>query len=152
MMPWVRITDRRDQVNHWTDFIEHLFHATTGLPPADQRAFMAALIAEATNLGLSRMTAMCGTVTRGAFAYADMAHVRGHLPRRVSEHAGPLLRASNSAPVGPQTLCVQAEIEHGRLAPLLGHRLDANQILGPAEDIGKGIRHSPTRWSHLPLS
>lgn len=42
----------------------------------DQRAFMAALIAEATNLGLSRMAEMCGTVTRRALLRMQTWHMR----------------------------------------------------------------------------
>ncbi|UWU19397.1 Tn3 family transposase [Rhizobium sullae] len=76
MMPRVRITDLLDQVNHWTDFTEHFSHVSTGLPPVDQRAFMAALIAEATNLGLSRMAEMCGTVTRRALLRMQTWHMR----------------------------------------------------------------------------
>nr|WP_225040650.1 Tn3 family transposase [Rhizobium sp. T1473]MCA0807224.1 Tn3 family transposase [Rhizobium sp. T1473] len=76
MMSRIRITDLLDQVNHWTDFTEHFSHASTGLPPLDQRAFMAALIAEATNLGLSRMAEMCGTVTRRALLRMQTWHMR----------------------------------------------------------------------------
>lgn len=76
IMPRVRITDLLDQVNRWTDFTEHFSHVSTGLPPADQRAFMAALIAEATNLGLARKAEMCGTVTRRALLRMQMWHMR----------------------------------------------------------------------------
>jgi len=42
----------------------------------DQRAFMAALIAEATNLGISRMAEMCGTATRRALLRMQTWHMR----------------------------------------------------------------------------
>ncbi|WP_331377046.1 Tn3 family transposase [Sinorhizobium chiapasense] len=76
MMPRVRITDLLDQVDRWTEFASHFTHVSTGLPPADMRAFMAALIAEATNLGLSRMAEICGTVTRRALLRMQMWHMR----------------------------------------------------------------------------
>ena len=60
MMPHIRITDLLDQINLWTGFAEHFTHVSTGLPPTDMRAFMATLIAEATNLGLSRMAEVSG--------------------------------------------------------------------------------------------
>lgn len=76
MMPHVRITDLLDQVNLWTGFAEHFTHVSTGLPPADMRAFMATLIAEATNLGLSRMAEVSGAGSRRALLRMQMWHMR----------------------------------------------------------------------------
>src|SRR3546814_17215286 len=55
MLPATRITDVLSQVERWTGFTQHFGHVSTGLPPGDEQAFLATLIAEATNLGLSRM-------------------------------------------------------------------------------------------------
>ena len=54
-LPTMRITDVLSQVARWTGFVGHFSHLTSGLPPEEERAFLAALIAESTNLGLSRM-------------------------------------------------------------------------------------------------
>jgi hypothetical protein len=43
---------------------------------ADERAFLAALIAEATNLGLSRMAEVCGAGSRRALLRMQTWHVR----------------------------------------------------------------------------
>lgn len=63
-VPTTRITDVLSLVARWTGFVEHFGHVSTGLPPDDERAFLAALIAEATNLGLSRMAEVCGVASR----------------------------------------------------------------------------------------
>jgi hypothetical protein len=80
---YVRITDLLDQVNLWTGFAEHFTHVSAGLPPTDMRAFMATLIAEATNLGLSRMAEISGAGSRRALLRMQMWHIaRRNLPRR----------------------------------------------------------------------
>ena len=64
------------QVNHLTGFVGHFGHVSSGLPPDDERAFLAALIAEATNLGLSRMAEVCGAAPRRALLRMQTWHMR----------------------------------------------------------------------------
>ena len=59
MLPPVRLTDMLEEVDRWTGFIALFGHVQTGRPPVDRRIFLAALIAEATNLGLARMARVC---------------------------------------------------------------------------------------------
>jgi TnpA family transposase len=76
MLPTVRITDVLHQVAKWTGFIDHFTHVSTGLPPSDERAFIASLIAEATNLGLSRMADICNVASRRALLRMQTWHMR----------------------------------------------------------------------------
>jgi hypothetical protein len=39
MLPATRITDVLSQVERWTGFTQHFGHVSSGLPPADERAF-----------------------------------------------------------------------------------------------------------------
>src|SRR3546814_7476459 len=64
MLPATRITDVLSQVERWTGFTQHFGNVSTGLPPGDEQALLATLIAEATNLGLSRMAEVCGAGSR----------------------------------------------------------------------------------------
>lgn len=75
-IPTTRITDVLSQVARWTGFDAHFTHLSTGLPPADGQALLAALIAEATNLGLARMAEACGTVSRRAMLRVQTWHMR----------------------------------------------------------------------------
>lgn len=75
-LPATRITDVLSQVDRWTGFTRHFGHVSTGLPPNDGRAFLATLIAEATNLGLSRMSEVCGVASRRALLRMQTWHMR----------------------------------------------------------------------------
>lgn len=76
MLPATRITDVLSQVERWTGFTQHFGHLSSGLPPGDERAFLATLIAEATNLGMSRMAEVCGAASRRALLRMQTWHMR----------------------------------------------------------------------------
>lgn len=76
LMPTMRITDVLSTVNRWTGFVSNFGHVSTGMPPSDERAFLAALIAEATNLGLSRMAEVCDAGSRRALLRMQTWHMR----------------------------------------------------------------------------
>jgi len=62
-MPWVKITDLLVAVDGLTNFSRHFTHLHTGAPPRDKAALFAAVLADATNLGLSKMANACPGMT-----------------------------------------------------------------------------------------
>ncbi|WP_301005064.1 Tn3 family transposase, partial [Mesorhizobium sp.] len=76
LVPTTRIMDVLSQVERWTGFTAYFGHVSTGLPPGDERTFLAALIAEATNFGLSRMAEVCGVASRRALLRMQTWHMR----------------------------------------------------------------------------
>jgi TnpA family transposase len=76
MLPPVRLTDLLEEVDRWTGFTALFAHVQTGRPPADRRAFLAALIAEATNLGLARMARVCAAASRKQLVWTATWHMR----------------------------------------------------------------------------
>ena len=55
MIPSVRVTDMLAEVDGWTRFSRAFTHLHTGLPAADPRVVLTAVLVEATNLGLTQM-------------------------------------------------------------------------------------------------
>jgi TnpA family transposase len=76
LMPRVRITDLLEEIDRWTGFTEMFGHVQTGRPHVDRRAFLAALIAEATNIGLSRMSEVCKVASRRTLTTISIWHMR----------------------------------------------------------------------------
>ncbi|QBD75159.1 Tn3 family transposase [Ktedonosporobacter rubrisoli] len=76
MLPRVRITDLLMEVNHWTGFADCFGHLRNGEPPSDMLALMSVLLADATNLGLSRMARSSGELTHAKLVWIAEWYVR----------------------------------------------------------------------------
>jgi TnpA family transposase len=96
MLPPVRLTDLLEEVDRWTGFTALFGHLHTGRPPADRRALLAALIAEATNLGLTRMARVCAAASRKQLIWTATWHVREETLALALER---LVEAQGAAPL-----------------------------------------------------
>ncbi len=76
LLPLVRITELLEEVDGWTHFTEGFTHLRRGTVARDKRTLLTAVLADATNLGLSRMADACGIATRRQLVWASSWHIR----------------------------------------------------------------------------
>jgi TnpA family transposase len=76
MVPNARITSVLGDVDRWTGFSSAFTHLHTGLPVADRRVVLTAALADATNLGLTRMADACAVASYRQLAWTAGWHVR----------------------------------------------------------------------------
>lgn len=97
-LPAVRITDLMADVDRWTGFSETFTHLHTGLPADERRIVMTAVLADATNLGLTRMADACTVASYRQLSWTTGWHLREETYRRAlarivdGQQAQPLAR------------------------------------------------------------
>jgi TnpA family transposase len=76
VMPKVRITELLHEANRATHFVSAFTNLRTGERCEDENALLAAILADATNLGLGRMAAASHGVTRDKLIWTADAYIR----------------------------------------------------------------------------
>ena len=82
MAPVVRITKLLAEVDRWTGFAAAFTHLHAGLPADDARIVLTAVLADATNLGLTRMADACSVASYRQLAWTAGWHLREETYRR----------------------------------------------------------------------
>ena len=75
MLPSVRITEVLHEVNRTTGFSAAFTNLRTGEPCDNENALLATILADATNLGLTRMAAATQDVTRDQLVWIADAYI-----------------------------------------------------------------------------
>lgn len=96
MMPRVRITELLHEVNRATGFASAFTNLRTGEQCEDENALLAAILADATNLGLGRMAAASHGVTRDKLVWTADAYTR---PETYKAALAKIIDAHHALPV-----------------------------------------------------
>jgi TnpA family transposase len=96
LMPQVRITELLHEVNRATGFASAFTNLRTGERCDDENALLAAVLADATNLGLGRMASASHGVTRDKLIWTAGAYIR---PETYKAALGRIIDAHHALPI-----------------------------------------------------
>ncbi len=79
ILPHVKITELLLEVDEWTGFTRHFAHLKSGDPAKDKNLLLTTILADAINLGLTKMAESCPGTTYAKLAWLQAAHPRRNL-------------------------------------------------------------------------
>uniref|UniRef100_B8HZ41 Transposase Tn3 family protein n=1 Tax=Cyanothece sp. (strain PCC 7425 / ATCC 29141) TaxID=395961 RepID=B8HZ41_CYAP4 len=75
-LPHVKITELLLEVDEWTDFTRHFTHLKTGDTAKDKTLLLTTILADAINLGLTKMAESCPGMTYAKLSWLQAWHIR----------------------------------------------------------------------------
>ena len=112
MVPNLRITSLLAEVDRWTGFSGAFTHLHSGAPANDRRIVLTAVLADATNLGLTRMSEACSVASYRQLAWTAAWHLREETYR----HALATLVNAQQTPAARRAVRRRRCVELGRTA------------------------------------
>lgn len=76
MLPHLKITELLLEVDHWVGFTQHFSHLKSGDSSEDQHLLLTAILADAINLGLSKMAESCPGTTNAKLTWLHAWYIR----------------------------------------------------------------------------
>jgi hypothetical protein len=76
LLPHVKITELLLEVDEWTGFTRHFTHVKSGSEAKDKSLLLTAILADAINLGLSKMTESCPGTTYQKLSWLQAWYIR----------------------------------------------------------------------------
>jgi hypothetical protein len=76
LLPHLKITELLLEVDGWTGFSRHFKHLKSGASAEDQHLLLTTILADAINLGLSKMAESCPGVTYAKLTWLQAWHIR----------------------------------------------------------------------------
>lgn len=76
LLPRLKMTELLLEVDSWTGFSHHFKHLKSGAATEDQHLLLTTILADAINLGLSKMAESCPGVTYAKLTWLQAWHIR----------------------------------------------------------------------------
>ena len=76
LLPHVKITEVLQEVDGWTDFTRHFTHIKSGEVARDKTLLLTTVLADAVNLGLSKMAESCPGTTHAKLSWLQAWYIR----------------------------------------------------------------------------
>ena len=76
LLPHIKITEVLMEVDQWTDFTRHFTHLKTGDRVKDRTVLLTTILADAINLGLTKMAESCPGTTYAKLSWLQAWHIR----------------------------------------------------------------------------
>ena len=76
LLPRVKITEMLMEVDEWTGLTQHFTHLKTGDAAKDKTLLLTAILADAINLGLTKMAESCPGTTHARLSWLQAWHIR----------------------------------------------------------------------------
>ena len=76
LLPHVKITELLTEVAGWTDFTQHFTHIKRGEAAIDERLLLTVILADAINIGLTKMAEVCPDTTHAKLSWLQAWYVR----------------------------------------------------------------------------
>src|SRR3954451_18833820 len=76
LLPHLKITELLLEVHSWIGFTRHFTHLKSGAAAADQHLLLTTILADAINLGLSKMAEACPDTTYAKLTWLQAWHIR----------------------------------------------------------------------------
>jgi TnpA family transposase len=127
LLPRVRITDLLDEVAGWTGFSACFTHLRSDLPADDRRVVLTAVLADATNLGLTRMAEACTVASYKQLVWTAGWHLREETYGRALAR---IVEAQQAQPLAASFGAGTASSSDGQNFPL-GGRGEATGAVNP---------------------
>ncbi len=141
LLPRVKITELLEEVDQWTEFSADFTHLRSGILPEDRRVLLTAILADATNLGFTRMADACSVVTYKQLVWAGAWYIREDTHARALEK---LVRQQHCHPLAALFGDGSSSSSDGQHFPL-GGRAEVTGSINPH----KGSEPAISIYTHL---
>jgi Tn3 transposase DDE domain len=86
LLPRVKITDPLIEVDSWCDFTGHFLHLKNEEPPKNKVLVLTAVLADAINLGVTRMADACPGISANKLARINTLYIRDETYTKARAH------------------------------------------------------------------